>query len=86
MVEVFKTNITDRRLAIFLVAEIRKRFSEYTANFDLEDCDRILRVKSSGTIEPSGVINLLINFGCCADILTGDDESIPQISEHSTNN
>lgn len=47
MVEVFKTDVGDQRQANRLIDLIRNAFPEYEVNFDLEDCDRILRVKSN---------------------------------------
>ena len=76
MVEVFKTNVTDSRLAGLLVSEINRSFRGYMANFDLGDCDRILRVKCGGTIESAQVISLLNSHGCYAEVLDGDDESL----------
>ena len=76
MVEVFKTNITDSHLARLLVHEISRNFTGYTANFDLGDCDRILRVKSVGTIESAQLISLLNSHGCYAEVLAGDDDSL----------
>ena len=48
MVEVFKTNVTTWDHANRLIDQIHHTYREYKANFDLEDCDRILRVQSSG--------------------------------------
>ena len=53
MVEVFKTNVKDPHHAAMLIDCIHKSFDGYNANFDLEDCDKILRVKSASGI-PSG--------------------------------
>ena len=47
MIEVFKTNVDDRVQANLLVDQIHQTYSDYKANFDLEDCDKILRVASS---------------------------------------
>lgn len=44
MIEVFKTDVRNERDVNLLIALIHKTFGEYRANFDLEDCDRILRV------------------------------------------
>lgn len=44
MVEVFKTNIKHNRQASQLMDLIQSRFPEYQINFDLQDCDNILRV------------------------------------------
>ena len=45
MVEVFKTNIQDAKLADFIVGELEKHFPSATINFDLSDCDKILRIE-----------------------------------------
>lgn len=86
MVEVFKTNVSDHRLADMLVVEIRRCFKGYAANFDLGDCDRILRVKYSGAIESAHLISLLNGYGFYAEVLTGDDESINLILDKKLNN
>lgn len=70
MVEVFRTNVCDRAHAQKLVEQIQTIFSHYSANFDLEDCDKILRVKSNtGSVEPSSVIKLMGELGFVAEIL-----------------
>jgi hypothetical protein len=75
MIEVFKTNVLHRDHANLLVAKIHERFGDYTANFDLDDCDRILRVKCTGDrIRPSVVIELLKNFGFDAEVLPDENE------------
>ena len=76
MIEVFKTNVEDSSHAVLLVEQIHKTYTHYTANFDLEDCDKILRVESKlSGIEPSPLINLLNEFGYDAEIL--QDEITP---------
>jgi hypothetical protein len=45
MVEVFKTNVNGAELAEELVSTLRVRFPFSKINFDLEDCDKILRVE-----------------------------------------
>jgi hypothetical protein len=52
MIEVFKTDVRDSAEANRLVLEIDTRFSGCAANFDLSDCDRILRIKHPSTVEP----------------------------------
>lgn len=70
MVEVFKTNVNDKDLAFAMIELIHKTFEGYRANFDLDDCDRILRIEScENQIEPSMVINLLGDYGFQAEIL-----------------
>ena len=75
MIEVFKTNIKDQEVADKLIDQIHKTFIGYTANFDLQDCDNILRVKCiTGPIESNHLICLLKPFGCNAEIL--EDEIV----------
>jgi hypothetical protein len=70
MVEVFKTNVTDRDRANWLIDKIQNSFDNYSASFDLEDCDRILVVKcSNGNVQTSLVIDLLRSFGYDGDVL-----------------
>lgn len=76
MIEVFKTNVEEWVHAHLLVQELHKAFSEYKANFDLQDCDRILRVKCiTGTIKTCSVIELLKEFGFSAEVLSDDCQS-----------
>jgi len=46
IIEVFKTNIQTEKEAADLIAMIHISFMEVKANFDLDDCDRILRVEA----------------------------------------
>jgi hypothetical protein len=45
MVEIFKTNVEDAELAKHLTAQLLSLFPGYRINFDLHDCDNILRVE-----------------------------------------
>ena len=47
MVEVFKTNVHDVDQVNLLLNQIHNTFKGYKANFDLEDCDKILRIVSA---------------------------------------
>ena len=76
MIEVFKTNVEDSSHAELLIDQIHKKHAHYMANFDLEDCDNILRVECKmSDIEPSGLISLLNEFGYDAEVL--QDEVLP---------
>ena len=79
MIEVFKTNVEDRHHAIMLIDQIRNTYIDYNANFDLEDCDKILRVKcASGCVEACLVIDLLKQLGFHAEILEDEKPSVLQ--------
>ena len=69
MIEVFKTDINCPDLAKQLVEQIHKTFVSYQANFDLEDCDRILRVVSHNGTITAYFIDWLKTCGCHAEIL-----------------
>ncbi|MCF0057986.1 hypothetical protein [Dyadobacter sp. CY356] len=76
MIEVFKTNVTDHEVANMLLDQIHLTFIGYQANFDLEDCDKILRVCfDSGIIQPSLIIGLLKYFKYEAEILQENELS-----------
>ncbi|QHT67645.1 hypothetical protein GXP67_13910 [Rhodocytophaga rosea] len=78
MIEVFKTNVESRDQASILVEQINSAFPGYKANFDLEDCDKILRVVcTSESIEASLIINLLKTSGWTAQVLEDDIPSWP---------
>ncbi|HRO47650.1 hypothetical protein [Agriterribacter sp.] len=80
MIEVFKTNVHNRRDAHMLIEQIERSFSNYQANFDLQDCDRILRVKcTSGTIQAALIIDLLKAAGFDAGVLP---DHIPVTGQH----
>jgi hypothetical protein len=77
MVEVFKTNVERHDHADMLIEQIHQIFTDYKANFDLEDCDKILRVKSaSGFVHSSPVIELLKYYGFEAEVLPDDVPSL----------
>lgn len=70
MIEVFKINITCPEKAMHLVELIHQRFDAYRANFDLHDCDKILRIVYGSAEKPSGdFIRWLNTFGCTAEVL-----------------
>lgn len=70
MIEVFKTNILDRHEANLLLSAIHESFGSYMANFDLEDCDHILRVKSeNGSIDSWQLVEFLKKMDCQAEVL-----------------
>ena len=70
MIEVFKTNIIYPQQAERLLELIHKTFTSYKANFDLDDCDNLLRVvNNNGNIPSLHFIEWLKNYDCNAEIL-----------------
>lgn len=72
IVEVFKTNVETGEQAERLVNLIRENFPEYAVNFDLDDCDRILRVQASASIRESSVLEILHTSGFDAAVLSDE--------------
>jgi hypothetical protein len=60
MVEIFRTNVKNKRLANRVLTTLNNRLPVYAFNFDLDDCDRILRAQSPGTpIETTHIIQIV---------------------------
>jgi hypothetical protein len=51
IVAVFKTDISDVSVADFIKQQLLSAFPGSKINFDLEDCDRILRMELQADIE-----------------------------------
>lgn len=64
MVEVFKTNIDNKLVAEQMRELLLARLPDCKVNFDLEDCDKILRVE--GFVSVDEVIRVINehNFHC----------------------
>lgn len=58
MVEVFKTNVQYKETADKIVSELLQAFPGSIINFDLGDCDKILRVENEKDIF-SNIIEIL---------------------------
>ncbi len=56
-VEIFKTNVGNQQLANKIITDLNQLYPEYHINFDLEDCDKILRIESHSGIDVLGIIN-----------------------------
>ncbi len=65
MVEVFKTNVNTIRAAKLIVEKLSAEFPAHKINFDLTDCDRILRVQGT-IISGEKIIHLVtsMNYHC----------------------
>lgn len=62
MVEVFKTNVTEQNEAARLLSLLISRLPACKINFDLQDCDNILRVKGDA-IPITAIIELVNSNG-----------------------
>lgn len=62
MVEVFKTNVYEEEHSELLIQKLNFQYPHLRINFDLEDCDNILRVEGDN-ISIEKIMRLLISFG-----------------------
>lgn len=61
-VEVFKTNVEDPAQAAKLVGLLQKHITNSSVNFDLEDCDNVLRIEGPEVSLPL-VVGILKDYG-----------------------
>ncbi|SDD24539.1 hypothetical protein [Niabella drilacis] len=69
LIEVFKTNVLDKAAARELAKSLRRLFPGSKISFDLDDCDRILRIESPAPIDVRQVTFSLKTEGYRADVL-----------------
>jgi len=62
MIEIFKTNVQNIKDAYLIVGLLLKRFPDYKINFDLEDCDNILRVDGA-LVAPTDIVACINELG-----------------------
>jgi len=68
-VEVFQTNVQNNKTAKFIINLLQNEFPHCKINFDLEDCDKILRIEGNGFNKKS-IENHLDNLGfLCLELL-----------------
>lgn len=68
MVDVFKTNVTDDATADQILEQLQNKLPLADINFDLDDCDHILRIDYHDDTRPF-VTELLANLGFhCAEL------------------
>lgn len=62
MVEIFKTDVQKQKNAKEIVAALAGIFPLYEINFDLKDCDKILRVAGENIL-PEKIIEVVCSNG-----------------------
>lgn len=68
MVEVFSTNVQHQEQAEFLIRHLCVLFPNAQINFDLEDCDKILRVEDENPCIQK-IATLLQSHGFLCEVL-----------------
>lgn len=69
IVEVFKTNVNEVALSEVLIRQLLRHFPDSRVNFDMEDCDKVLRVEATH-IMPEKIIEILNSNGYSCEVLT----------------
>ena len=68
MVEVFKTNVRKKTESRMLLSVLSELFPLCKVNFDLSDCDRVLRVEGE-EMEALRIMILLKEYGFMCEVL-----------------
>jgi len=69
MIEVFKTDVHEIPQSILIVGKLLEHFPNSIINFDLEDCDKILRIHAAA-ISKHKIIEILNSYGYhCEELL-----------------
>jgi hypothetical protein len=64
VVEVFKTNVDNEYSAKLIIQKLKKILPQAAINFDLEDCDRVLRIAFyHGAIEVQTITGVVEELG-----------------------
>jgi hypothetical protein len=68
MVEAFKTNVQKKTQSKMLLSILSKAFPSLKINFDLSDCDKVLRVEGDN-VEALSIMILVKEYGFRCEIL-----------------
>jgi tRNA G26 N,N-dimethylase Trm1 len=68
MIEVFKTNVQEASQSEMMVGRLLEHFPDSVINFDLEDCDKILRIHASEILNHK-IIEVLNSHGFYCEVL-----------------
>jgi len=68
MVEIFKTDVYDVMQAEQIIVLLNQHFPAFMINFDLHDCDKILRVKGE-SIPVNEIVDIVSSNGFHCSVL-----------------
>jgi hypothetical protein len=69
MIEIFKTNVQNKTQAKRIMSVLKNGFAEAEINFDLHDCDKILRVEGIEKSYTKTIVHNLHNLGFTCELL-----------------
>jgi len=68
MVEVFKTNVRKKAQSRLLLCALSEAFPSFKINFDLSDCDKVLRVEGDN-LEALRIMIVVKEHGVACEVL-----------------
>ncbi|MCF6132759.1 hypothetical protein [Flavobacterium wongokense] len=69
MIEVFKTNVRSKQDAARIVKNLKEVMVASKINFDLEDCDKILRIERTSNAKNNYILRYMKQLGYNCEIL-----------------
>ncbi|HWK02491.1 MAG TPA: hypothetical protein VNS58_02600 [Puia sp.] len=64
IVQVFKTDVQDKKEAKRIILFLHQNYSHCKVNFDLDDCDKILRIENQlGRVEETAIQLVVAGYG-----------------------
>lgn len=69
IIEVFRTNVFSETIAENIIYEIKTICPNIEVNFDLDDCDHILRVVATNYFEITKASSFLVQAGYICEVL-----------------
>jgi hypothetical protein len=69
-VEIFRTDVTSQQRADGIVSLLSEVWPELKFNFDLDDCDNVLRIEyGQNPVDISSIITFVKNLHCSIELL-----------------
>ncbi|WP_394343511.1 hypothetical protein [Flavobacterium ustbae] len=68
IIEVFKTNVQEESQCAIIIEILLEHYPNSSINFDLEDCDKILRIHAP-VISNKKIIDILNSHGYLCEVL-----------------
>ena len=68
-IKVYKTNVNNRELAKEILRKIREELPESDPSFDLDDCDKVLRVESQMDVKEVLIKEIIEKCGHQMEVL-----------------
>lgn len=59
MIEVFKTDVSKKKVARTLVKSLSIQFPDYRVNIDFVDCDKVLRIESDCLLDADQIVRFV---------------------------